>query len=138
MKVKGQNLRLFIGEKCIAAATSCTLHIAASLEDASTKDSTGDWDEQEVTGKSWDASADALVVVDAEDTNGLQAFDAAALVGTKVTVKVCQTDGEKNRTKKTSGKEFTGSAWVNDFSMNAGNKANATYTIQLKGDGALA
>lgn len=137
MKIKGQNLRIFIGEKCIAAATSCNVHIAASLEDSSTKDTTDDWAENEVTGKSWDASTDALVVDDPEDVTGLQAFDTAHMVGQRVGVKLCQTEGEKNRSKVASGKELSGYAYINDFHLTAGNKAKSTYTIQLTGDGPL-
>lgn len=134
--IKGQNLRLFVGDKCIGAATSCSLHLSASLEDASTKDSTGSWTEQECTGKSWDASADALVFSEA-DAQAVGFFDAVALVGTKVTVKLQQTEGEKNRAAVASGKTLTGSAWVNDISLSAANKQNSTWTIQLTGDGAL-
>ena len=137
MKIKGQNLRIFIGEKCIAAATSCNIHIGTSLEDASTKDSTSDWDEEDLTGKSWDGSSDALVVIDPEDADGLQAFDAASMIGTIVNIKFCQTEGEKNRSKVVSGKELSGSAYINDFHLTAGNKAKSTYTIQLTGDGPL-
>lgn len=137
MKIKGQNLRIFIGEKCIAAATSCNIHIGTSLEDASTKDSTSDWDEEDLTGKSWDGSSDALVVIDPEDADGLQAFDAASMIGTIVSVKFCQTEGEKNRSKVISGKELSGSARITDFSLTAGKKANATYSVQFKGYGPL-
>lgn len=60
--IKGQHLRLFINDRCVAAAQTCTVHLAAQLESSSSKDSTGDWEEQEVTGLSWDASTDALVI----------------------------------------------------------------------------
>ena len=133
----GQNLRLFIGEKCIAAATSCSLHIAAQTESSRTKDTTGEWDELTTTGKTWDCSAEALVVIDAADTSGMQAFDYPSLIGTKVTVKLCQTNGEKNRTKVSSGKELSGEAIVTDFTMNAPDNAKSTYSIQLQGTGAL-
>lgn len=62
--IKGQNLRVFIGTppKCVAASTSCTVHLAADLQDSSTKDSTGDWQQQQVVGFNWDMSVDALIV----------------------------------------------------------------------------
>ena len=60
--IKGQHLRLFINNKCVAAAQTCTVHLAAQMQSSSSKDSTGDWEEQEVVGLSWDASTDALVV----------------------------------------------------------------------------
>lgn len=60
--MKGQHLRLFVDGKCIAAATSCNVHVSAQVEDASTKDTVGDWTENRCTGISWYASADALVM----------------------------------------------------------------------------
>lgn len=62
--IKGQNIRLRLNNKCIALANSCQLHLAAQTEDSSTKDDTGDWASNEVTGFSWDASVDALVMAD--------------------------------------------------------------------------
>ena len=136
-KIKGQNLRLMIDGKCVAAATSCSVHLTASLEDASTKDNTGDWQEQEATGKSWDMSVDALVVVDKTDTTGLQAFDITKLIGTTVEVTFQQTEGDQNRIAAANGTKFTGKAIVNDVSITAGNRQNATYTCQLTGNGEL-
>lgn len=51
---------MFYGGKCIAAAKSCTLHVSATIEDSSTKDS-GNWAENEVTGLTWDASVEGIV-----------------------------------------------------------------------------
>lgn len=59
--IKGQNLRIFINDTCVAASRSCTLHTAASVQDVTTKDS-GDWAENEVTELSWDASVEGLIV----------------------------------------------------------------------------
>ena len=47
--------------KCIAAAKSCELHIAAEMSDMSTKDSDSGFTENVVTGLNWDISVDALV-----------------------------------------------------------------------------
>lgn len=132
--IKGQNLRLTLDGKIVAAATSCQLHIAANLEDASTKDTEGGWQKQECTGKSWDLSTDALVVVDASET-GLVAFDAAEMVGQEIDITVDLTEGAQNR--QLSAGVYTGKAIVNDFSLTAGNRANSTYTVQAQGNGAL-
>ena len=78
--IKGQNLRVMVGGKCIAMATSCQFHIGTSLEDASTKDSTGDWQEQEVTGLNWDASTDSLVTLTDNGTNGELPTDLMSLI----------------------------------------------------------
>lgn len=134
---KGQNLRLFINNKCIAVAKSCTMHISADLEDVSSKDSTGDWKEQECTGKSWDGSAEALMKVPETDTSANNVGDLVALIGTKVAIQYTSTTGTMNR-ELVSGKfAYYGEAIVNDISINAGNKANVTYSIQFTGVGAL-
>jgi len=137
--IKGQNLRLYVGEKCVALATSCSLSITNSLEDTSTKDSTGGWSEQEITGKSWSASCDALFAV-GQDTGGNLYKDLATSLinGSKVTVKLETTSGSQNRvTDATNTFSLTGNAWIAEISLNAANKANSTYSVSLTGDGAL-
>lgn len=136
--IKGQNLRILVGGKCIAFATSCTVHASLNLEDSSTKDSTNNFTEQTPTGIGWDMSCDALFSVDADATgvNGIAALDMV-LAQTKVQVQFEQTQGEKNRVPVTGSVAYSGYAWVNDISVNAGNKQNTSYTIQLAGDGAL-
>lgn len=61
--MKGQNLRIMLDNKVVAGSTSCNFHVAAQVEDCSTKDSTGNWKENEVVGNSWDAQVDSLVVL---------------------------------------------------------------------------
>jgi hypothetical protein len=84
-------------------------------------------------------SCDALYSVDADATgvNGIDALDKV-LAQTKVTVQFEQTTGDKNRVPVTGGAVYSGDAWVNDISINAANRQNTSYTIQLTGDGALA
>lgn len=137
-KIKGQNFRVTYGGKYIAFSTSCTLHIGLNLEDSSTKDSTGDWQEQEVTGKSWDGSVDALYGVDDPDTTGKQMDDIIAdiLAGQPVDIEFVCTQGTQNRVIK-AGKKYTGKAIFNDFSLKAENKQNVTQTIQFQGTGEL-
>lgn len=134
MAKKGQNLRIFISDKCIAAATDCSIHIGTSLEDSSTKDSSGDWTAQECTGKNWDISSNALVV---DDTTSMTYVSVKALIGTKVAVKVQETNGDKNREAVASGLTLSGNAWVSDITLNATNKQNQTWSVQLTGDGPL-
>lgn len=137
MILKGQNFRVKLGGKYVAASNSCTLHVAANLEDTSTKDSTGDWSEQEVTGKSWDGSVDALVVIDSSDTDAITGIDATDLIGETVDIEYTQTTGEKNRADAASGIKRYGKAIVNDVSQTFSNKQNSTYSMQFQGVGAL-
>lgn len=136
--IKGQNLRITVGGKCIAFATSCTVHTSLTLEDSSSKDSTNNFTMQECTGISWDMSCDALYSVDADQTgvNGLNALDLV-LAQQKVQVQFEQTEGEKNRVAVSGAAVYSGNAWVNDISITAANRQNTTYSIQLTGDGAL-
>ena len=136
--IKGQNLRLLIGGKCVAFSTSCTVHASLNLEDSSSKDSTNNFTEQTPTGISWDMSCDALFSVDADATgvNGIAALDMV-LAQSKVQVQFEQTQGEKNRVPVTGSVAYSGYGWVNDISVNAGNRANTSYTIQIQGDGQL-
>jgi hypothetical protein len=137
--IKGQNLRVMVGGKCIAMATSCQFHISAQLEDASTKDDTGDWQTQEVTGLSWDASTDSLVTLADNGTNGELPTDLMSLIinKTKVTLTFDQTAGTNNRTGQNSAIKRSGEAYLTDYSLTAPNRQNSTLTCQFQGTGPL-
>jgi hypothetical protein len=137
--IKGQNLRVMVGGKCIAMATSCTFHIGTSLEDSSTKDSTGDWQEQEVVGLNWDASCDSLVTLVDNGSNGELPADLLSLIinKTKVTLTFDQTAGTNNRTAQNAAIKRSGYAYVTDVQITAQNRANSTCTVQFTGTGAL-
>ena len=137
--IKGQNLRVMVGGKCIAMATSCTFHIGTSLEDSSTKDSTGDWQEQEVVGLNWDASCDSLVTLVDNGSNGELPADLLSLIinKTKVTLTFDQTAGTNNRTGQNASIKRSGNAYVTDVQITAQNRANSTCTVQFTGTGAL-
>lgn len=136
--IKGQNLRITIGGKFVAFATSCTVHASQNLEESSTKDSTNNYTQQTPTGVSWDMSCDALYSVDADTTgnNGINALDMV-LGQQRVQVVFEQTQGEKNRVPIAGTVNYSGYAYVNDISINAANRQNTSYTIQLTGDGEL-
>ena len=137
--IKGQNLRVMVGGKCIAMATSAQFHVSAQLQDSSSKDSVGDWQEQEVTGLSWDAQCDALVTLTDNGTNGELATDLMSLMIAKtlVTLTFDQTAGANNRTGQNSAIKRTGTAYINDIQITAQNRANSTFTVQFTGTGAL-
>lgn len=137
--IKGQNLRVMVGGKCIAMATSCTFHVGTSLTDSSTKDSTGDWQEQEVTGLSWDAQTESLVTLEDNGTNGELPTDLMSLIINKtlLTLTFDQTSGTNNRVSKNAAIKRTGQAYLTDFSIQAQNRNNATCSCQFTGTGAL-
>lgn len=137
--IKGQNLRVMVGSKCVAMATSCTIHVAAQTEDSSTKDDTGDWAENEVVGLSWDASTDSLVTLTDNGTNGELPVDLLSLIinKTKVQLTFDTTAGTNNRTGQNSAIKKSGYAYLTDYSLTAPNRQNSTLTCQFSGTGAL-
>jgi len=128
-----------VGGKCIAMATNAQFHISAELQDASSKDSVGDWQEQEVTGLSWDAQTDSLVTLEDNGSNGELPQDILSLMinKTKVTLTFDQTAGANNRVGQNSAIKKTGEAYVSDVQITAQNRQNSTMTVQFQGTGAL-
>ena len=137
--IKGQNLRVMVAGKCIAMSTNSVFHVSATLESSSTKDSVGDFEEQEVTGLSWDASCDALVTLTDNGTNGELVTDLISLMINKtlVTLTFDQTGGTNNRTGQNAAIKRTGTAYINDVQVTAQNRANSTFTVQFAGTGPL-
>ena len=137
--IKGQNLRVMVGGKCIAMATSCQFHVAAQTADSSTKDDTGDWAVNEIVGLSWDASTDALITLEDNGTNGELVVDlfTAMIQKTLLTLSFDVTNGTNNRTGTNSVIKRSGSAYLTDLSVSAPNRQNSTITCQFSGSGAL-
>ena len=144
--IKGQNLRLKIAGKFVGFATSCTVHVSASLEDSSTKDSSDGIFQEQARGGQFESiapishlhsiSTDALYSVDT-DATGINAEGAldAILARQKVEIEFTGTVGTNNR--QATGHKYTGQAWINDISINAANRQNASYSLQAQGTGPL-
>ena len=142
---KGQYVRLFLGSdnsavpaKIVAASKSLSLHISMSLEDATTKDTTGDWQVQEPTALSYDISSNALVRSGDTITSTVQGQDFASIediyeAGTPVRFQIANTSGANNRTK--GAIICSGSVVITQLTLNAPNRQNATYDTQLTGYG---
>ena len=137
--IKGQNLRVMVGGKCIAMATSCTFHISAKVESASTKDDANDFEVNEVTGLSWDAQTDSLVTLTDNGVNGELPTDLLSLIinKTKVTLTFDQTAGANNRTGQNSAIKRSGEAFLTDYSLSAQNRKNSQLSCQFTGTGPL-
>ena len=132
---KGQNLRMFVDGSCVAAEQSCTFHVGTATEETSSKDSTGNWKEEEVTQLNWDVQCDSLVVATDEGGKGL--VDMLGLIGQIVALKFQETNGAQNRVEASSGISKSGNAIVADVSVSSQNKANVTYSVKFNGVGAL-
>ena len=142
---KGQFVRLFLGSdntavpaKIVAAAKSLSLHVSMTLEDATTKDTEGNWQVQEPTGLSFDISSNALVKSGDTITSSVQGQDFASIediyeASTPVRFQIANVSGANNRTK--GAVICSGSVVVTQLTLNAPNRQSADYTTQLTGYG---
>lgn len=141
---RGQYIRLLVGTAAnatnvIAAAKELSLHVSATVEDATTKDTDGMWTEQEITGLSYDISTSALVIPTSDDL----AEDAvttdfwenlAATTDGAVYWKIANVSGTNNRTVGTT--IVSGQANLTSMTITAQNKQNTTIQANLQGVGA--
>ena len=142
---KGQFVRLFLGSDntaapstVIAAAKSLSLHVSLTLEDATTKDTAGDWQIQEPTALSYDISTGALIRSGETITSQVGAKSLADLetiyeAGTPVKWKIANVGGDNNRTA--SSTIVSGSVVLTQLTINGPNRQNADYTATLNGYG---
>ena len=142
---KGQFVRLFLGSDntaapstVIAAAKSLSLHVSLTLEDATTKDTAGDWMIQEPTALSYDISTGALIRSGETITSQVGAKSLADIetiyeAGTPVKWKIANVGGDNNRTA--SSTIVSGSVVLTQLTLNGPNRQNADYTAQLNGYG---
>ena len=142
---KGQFVRLFLSSDntaapstVIAAAKSLSLHVSLTMEDATTKDTTGEWTIQEPTGLSYDISTGALVrsgetITSAVGAKGLADIETIYEAGTPVKFKIANVSGDNNRTA--SSTIVSGSVVLTQLTINGPNRQNADYTAQLNGYG---
>lgn len=142
---KGQFVRLYIGpntggvpSNVLAACKSLSMHVSLSLESATTKDTTGDWEVQEPTALSFDISSNALVRSSDTITStvgglGFDSIEDAYEAGIPVKFQIANTSGANNRTK--GAVICSGLVVITQLTLNAPNRQNATYDTQLTGYG---
>ena len=142
---KGQFTRLFLSanntaaaDAVIAGAKQLSLHVSMTLENASTKDTAGDWAIQEPTALNFDISTTALIrsadtitsTVGGKTLADLETIYEASL---PVKFKIANVSGANNRTAGTT--LMSGSVIISSLTNNGANKQNADYTAQLNGYG---
>ena len=142
---KGQYVRLFLGSdnsatpaKVIASAKSLSLHVSMSMEDATTKDTTGDWQIQEPVGLSYDISTSALMRSGDTVTSTVQGQSLADVMSIyeasePVKWQIAAVSGANNRDK--GAVIASGSVVITSLTLNGPNRQNATYDAQLNGYG---
>jgi hypothetical protein len=140
---KGQYIRLLVSTAAnpstvVAAAKQMALHGSAQTEDSSTKDTTGNALEYEVTGQSYDITGSGLVLTP-NDTLltgavGLNDFESW-LQDQVLNWKICVMEGTNNRTVVET--IASGQGKLTNLQIQAQNKQNATYNYTINGFGAI-
>lgn len=143
---KGQFVRLYLGSdntatptSVVAAARQLALHCNIALENATTKDTPGDWQIQEPTTLSYDITSNALVRSGETITSSVdgQAFaDIEEIYESAAPVKwqIANVSGDNQRTK--GNVIASGSVVITTLTLNGPNRQNADYTVNMTGYGA--
>ena len=142
---KGQFVRLFLSSDntaapaaVIGAAKTLSLHVSMTIEDATTKDTSGEWTIQEPTGLNYDITTGALVrsgetVTSQVGGKSLADLETIYEAGTPVKWKIANVGGDNNRTA--SSTIVSGSVLLTQLAINGPNRQNADYTATLNGYG---
>jgi len=133
-KIMGQHFRAFVGGAAVNEATNCQCTIQGNVEDGSNKDSVSGYNEETMTSKQWSVQVDN---VDASLAN-LRALITRFNSDAKTTVGWDQTSGAQNRVAQHAAFARSGSAILNDLSIQAGNRQTIQVSCQYQGSGALA
>lgn len=142
---KGETVRLFLSsdntaapDAVLAAARSLSLHVSVSLEDSTTKDTTGAWVYQEPTELNYDITSGALVRSGETITSqvaGKSYADIQSLyeAGTPFKWKIANVSGDNNRTA--SSTIVSGSILIATLTQNDPNRQSSDYTMNANGYG---
>lgn len=143
---KGQFVRLFLGSdntatpsKVIGAAKQLSFHVSMSMENATTKDTQGDWQVQEPTGLSFDISTNALTRGGDPITSTVQGQSLADIediyeASEPVKFEIANVSGDNQRTK--GSVIVSGSVVITQLTLNNPNRQNSDYSASLNGYGA--
>ena len=129
--VKGQNLRIFLGNGSsapIAAALTCSLQIQMNVQDRSTKDDEGAWARNQVASLAWNVKVNAAVTVDADRNDPASLMNR---IGQMVYVKLSLASGEKNSDE--GDMMVAGYAIISDVQVTAQNRQRGTCDVTLTG-----
>ena len=140
---KGQHIRLFLTEsntdKVIAMSTDMTLHLSATTENSTTKDTTDAtgsvWDEFEVTQRSGDIQFTALIAAGTDTAAKVLDDIETGVSDTAVSWKIAMASGTNNRTIGTV--ICSGQGKISNMQATGTVGQNATYTGTINIYGAV-
>lgn len=128
--VKGQNLRVFIRGRAIAAALDCQLSVQLNTRQYSTKDDEGAFTQLMAVSLNWSLTANAAVTDNAElDAIGVSDIDE--LIGQNMQVQLSTASGGQNRTQGEI--LLAGEAILSDVQYTAQNRQRTTCQLTFTG-----
>lgn len=132
--LKGQNLRIFTGNHCVAMSPNCVITMNVNTESAATKDDVGLADKPSPVSKAWSVRVDSLDVSDAG------ALLTAIKSLTPFHIYWDETAGGDNSNQEPEGATFSrgGDAFINDLTFTWNDRENSVKNIQFTGTGAIA
>lgn len=139
---KGQHLRLFIvdgtSNYVIALSTEVTLHLSASTENSTTKDTSDPasgpvWDEFELMQRSGDIQFSALVAAGTDDAAKTLDDIESGVNDDQIDWQIALASGENNRTKGTVICQGKGKIVNMQATGQVGQNASYTGTINIYG-----
>lgn len=128
-KIKGRDLRVYVGTKLLAYEKSCKVNLSKNSIDTVSKDS-GDWAESTPGRKSW--SIDATIQISTGTDTDKETYDQlldAWMNDTLLTVSF--------KCAKLGSKTLTGSTYITSFPHNSPDEDIATADVTLQGTGAI-
>lgn len=140
---KGQFVRLLLSTTAnptivVAAAKDMSLHLGASTEESTTKDTTGNAVEYEITTQTYDISGSGLVLTDADDLNtGAMTLDEwlDAVSDTTYYWRIATMKGDNQRT--VDAVICSGTCKITSLQVQMPDRQNSTYNYTLNGYGAI-
>ena len=132
-KVKGSNFRAFVSGSAVTESTSCQINIQGNMEDGRTQDSVGDYAQETMTSRGFSVQVDSYGAT----LSILRALITQFNSDSKVTVGWDQTAGAQNRVAQNAAFARSGSAILNDLTINAPDRQRITTSAQYQGSGAL-
>jgi hypothetical protein len=142
---KGETVRLFLSSdnttapaKVIGNAKQLQLHVSLTLEQNTTKDTTGNWITQEPTELAYDITSSALMrsgetITSLVGAQGVEDLESIKEAGLPVKWQIANVSGANNRTK--GSVIVSGSAVISQLVLNGPNRQAADYQTTLQGYG---
>lgn len=126
--IKGQNLRIFIGGKPIAAALQCSLSVQSGVAQISSKDDVNSFAQHTVVSLAWSLKANGVVSIDANRNDTASLLDR---MGQTVSVELALASGDKNSTE--GDIILSGDAIITDVQITAENRRRGLFDLTLTG-----